>query len=425
MKSPNLNLALITLLSLALLPVHGNFARAELEDQEVVEDSIVPESSDTLADQGEAVLHEEVIVRKKRPSYKKARAPKRRVIIQEVEASEEDVSSDNAAQPVAAASVGSTIDNSIDKKLSGARAQIEGKIAEAIDGIQITIGNGSAPAAATVVQDQTVTVNAAPALNEKAYLTTEEAPGAEGAESQAELGSEAPLKGQMSLTPMFGLSTISSGKTGGYNPESEYSAGLGLEVELSDSMSFMGSYRFAKYNIRLASPNQFPIYGNYGNIYAGYGGVNQSLNSLKYSQNSFDASLRLYLLPKEYRYRFFVGGGMGYQRGYLNYSDRTLDLLKTNPALRSSGYLDDYEITQILFNAEAGGEVSLSKAIAIGGLFRYSTVVSSSTQDAVNSSWYNNSGFTQYGQASDKTIVGSSLANSGFYTILGTLKYTF
>ena len=116
---------------------------------------------------------------------------------------------------------------------------------------------------------------------------------------------------------------------------------------------------------------------------------------------------------------------MGYQRGYLNYSDRTLDLLKTNPALRSSGYLDDYEITQILFNAEAGGEVSLSKAIAIGGLFRYSTVVSSSTQDAVNSSWYNNSGFTQYGQASDKTIVGSSLANSGFYTILGTLKYTF
>ncbi len=443
MKSPKNKLALIALLTLTLIPAYATKTYAAMEDEDVQEDTIVPESGN-LVDQ-EPEVKEEVIVRKL-PAKKKA--AKRRVIIQEVEDQDEASSDQNLAQAVPAstaganAGVGSTVDQSINKKLDGARQQIESKIAEAIDGIQITIGGNQQQAAApqqavapmttTVVQDQTVQKSAAPMPNEKAYITVDEAPKADGEsadaseESKAELDANAPLKGRMSVFPLFGISTINPGANGGgYSPESDYTAGLGIEVDVSDNMSFVGNYQFSKYNIKLTNLGMYPIYGNYGSVYPGNGYNGQDLNSLKYSQNALDLGMRLYLLPKQYRYRFFVGGGMGYQRGYLNYQDTVLNMLAANPALRASGYLDDYVVTQFLFNAEAGGEINITKAISLGGLFRYSTVVSSSTQDQVNSGWYNQSGFTQYGQTSDKTLVGSSLAKSSFYSILGTLKYTF
>ena len=442
MKSPTQKLALIALLTLTLIPAYATKTYAAMEDEEVKEDTVVPESGSNLVDQAEPEVKEEVIV-KKLPAKRKT-APKRRVIIQEVEDSQDEEASSDQAQPQAVpastATVGSSVDQTINKKLDGARQQIESKIAEAIDGMQITIGGNQAaapqqalgPTTTTVVQDQTVQKSAAPMPNEKAYMTVDEAPKVDGEsadatdESKAALDTNAPLKGRMSVFPLFGLSTINPGTNGGgYSPESDYTAGLGVEVDVADNMSFVGNYQYSKYNIKLTSQGMFPIYGNYGSVYPGYGYNSNDLNSLKYSQNAIDAGMRLYLLPKQYRYRFFVGAGMGYQRGYLNYQDTVLNMLSANPSLRMSGYLDDYVITQFLFNAEAGGEINLTKAISLGGLFRYSTVVSSSTQDQVNSGWYNQSGFTQYGQATDKTIVGNSLAKSGFYSILGTLKYSF
>ncbi|NUM88338.1 MAG: hypothetical protein HUU37_03955 [Bdellovibrionales bacterium] len=419
MKSPNRKLLLLALLALAAPIV------SPAEDYEVQGDAIVPEGAPAAAsDEETSALEEEVVIVKKPKT-----APKRkRVIIQEVEPAAASTELEVQEAATSGQRVGSTLDKTIDSKMNNVRSEIENQLVKAIEGIQISVGNANAPV--QQVSDQVINASAAPAVNSaadnKAYLTVEQAPGADGNASVAEMkNDDQPLQGSVGIFPLGGLTTLSQGGNG-YDRESNFTVGAGLEVDASENLSFVTTYRYSKYNIRITSQNTF--WGYYPTVYPTYGyggGYNNELNRLEYNQNVIDAGMRLYLLPKSQRFRFFVGGGGGYQKGYLNYTGRAIDQLKLNPGMAQSGQLDDVEITQFLFNVETGAEFQLSKALAIGGDFKYSSVLSSSVNDPTNQGWFNGSGFTSYVQQTDKALVGNSLKDASFYSILGTVKYRF
>lgn len=426
MKSPNRKLLFLALLALATAPLTSS-----AEDYEVQGDAIVPENAQSaLATEDSPALEEEVVIVKRKPQTKR-----KKVIIQEVDepaAVEQASASSDEAEVLAASTsgqrVGSTLDKTIDSKMNNVRSEIENQLVKAIEGIQISVGNANTPT--QQVSDQVVNTAAAPAVmaapqaDNKAYMTVDQAPSS-GGESTAELkNSDEPLQGSVGIFPLGGITTMN--RTGnGYDRESEFTVGAGLEVDASDNISFVTTYRYSRYNIRITTQNS--MYTAYPILYPSYGytGTNNELNKLEYNQNVIDAGMRLYLLPKTQRFRFFVGGGAGYQKGYLNYTSRAIEQLKATPGNAQSGMLDDVEITQFLFNVETGAEFQLSKVLSIGGDFKYSSVLSSSVSDPTNQGWFNNSGYTSYVQQTDKALVGNSLKDTSFYSILGTIKYRF
>lgn len=232
------------------------------------------------------------------------------------------------------------------------------------------------------------------------------------------------------LAPRGGMSGFS-----GQNPyalQGRYSLGAGVDVGVSDHLSFEIGYTFSEYGVALNSATALglaPILGA-----GGYGfNYNQNNTTGVLRQNVVDAGIKLHLLGRRSKLRPYIGGGAGYSRSYLNYDSRIVDFL------RNAGYgvSPDYDMTQFLANASAGVELQLSKSVVVGLSYKYYTVLSSrQNQELYNPALYGAypgalyggyGGFAGAGSLADldKQYVGGSLATTSFYSVLGTVSFSF
>ena len=435
----NLNKTLLVA-SLAVAGIYAwQPAQAEIAQTELVQADAITQEAPVAEAQvdAESALQEETIIIKK---PKKAAAPKRRVIIQEVEEAQAEptmisaqvAATTTVAQQAQAGTAGSKIDASITKAVDGVKLKIEDKIVSMLDRIKITVDEDApnanviapvgtqAPVTTTIVQDSVVNTAAAPAAgasigSDKGVYQPLEASASQEADGTvaAKAEEEAELQGKVKIFPLAGVTTLSSDL---YDIDSRYTAGAGLEIELGAGLAFAATYSYSQYDVGLGVANPYFGYWN-GSL-----GMNNT-QKLEYNQNVFDATLRLYLLPKSSRFRFFIGAGPGFNKGYLNYDQRTLNAWQ-NTWANSNGALDDYEVTSFLGIAEAGGDIQLSKSLSVGASFKYATVLSSRENKPIN-----NNGFVanpyNYAAPTEKSLVGGSIAGDGFYSLLGNIKFSF
>lgn len=417
MKKPKLTIALCaTTLAFAMASLSA--AQAELVSEEVAADSITPEPG-----------LQEVVVIKKKPAAK----TRARVVYQQ-ESAYEPEELPVAYEPVAAApaataraqatavaqansraSVGGSIDQGIQSKMDGVRGQFEEALLKTLDRIKITVDDGASAQATAVATAEATAVAPAPAVPaviQDSYIAVDSAPMVVGSGNEvvAEVEEEKSFASKVRVSPVIGRTTINSDF---YNADSRYTAGLSLEMDVSDNLALVLGYSYSQYDIGLGASNPINGYYQQPNMYG------SNLQTLQYNQNVFDAGLRLYLMPQESRFRAHVGGGIGYNMGYLNYKQNTWSTW-SNPYFSNQ----DYEVSSFLGMLEAGAEFKVAKNVSIGGLFKYANVLSSSENQPLN-----NHGFFQNGYnnapSTDQRLVGGSLARDSFYSILGTVKVAF
>jgi len=230
------------------------------------------------------------------------------------------------------------------------------------------------------------------------------------------------------LTPRGGLSGFSGQNP--YNLQGRFSIGAGVDVGVSDHLTFEVGYSFNEYGVALNSATALGLTPVLGGGYGFNYDANNSTGVLK--QNVVDAGIKLHLLGRQSKLRPFIGGGGGYSRSYLNYDPRIVDYLRKI----GFGSSPDYDLTQFLAHASAGIELQLSKSVVVGLTYKYYTVLSSrQNQDLYNPALYGGYSPSYYGYGSyggagsladlDKQYVGGSLASTSFYSVLGTLGFSF
>jgi opacity protein-like surface antigen len=218
-----------------------------------------------------------------------------------------------------------------------------------------------------------------------AYLTVPPAP--TGAQSVAVTDATKPAdkKYGMSITPRFGFTSIGN-RDFQFSPR--FSAGVGLGFDVSENVGIEFGYTYSEVGIR----NQNTLYNtNFG-----------TGDELNYKQNIFDAGMKLYFLDTSSKIRPYVGAGMGYSMGYINYSDRIQQIN------RLYGFnTTDYELKSFIGMISAGLDLKVADKVSIGGSFKYLRPLSSSEGDALNTGYF-------YPQSYDSTrdYIRSSLRDS-------------
>ena len=219
-------------------------------------------------------------------------------------------------------STGQQLDEGIKTKMQDVQDQFEKALLKSLDRIKITVDENtpaqgsSTPTQTDVIQDSLVSPQAAPSKVE--YMPLEKAPAVKGADSEDDLEGETvaavPTEEKKSsrkirVAPVFGKSDVNSSA---YNISSRYTAGFELEMDLETNFSLVFGYSYSQYDIALAGAN--PFVGYYQTL-----GYNGASNTLGYNQNLFEIDGRVYLMPREAKFRIFGGFGAGYNLGYLNY----------------------------------------------------------------------------------------------------------
>lgn len=274
-----------------------------------------------------------------------------------------------------------------------------------------------------------VAAQAAPVAEQIVSVPVTERTGASGTSVvvASDVSAEEPTS--LRLTPRAGLSSFA-----GQNPyaiQGRFTLGAGVDVGVSDHLTFEMGYQFSEYGVALNSATALgltPILGGgYGLSYD----ANNSTGVLK--QNVVDAGLKVHLLGRQSKLRPFIGGGGAYARSYLNYDARIVDYLRRV----GFGSTQDYDLTQFLAHASAGMELQLSKSVVVGLTYKYYTVLSSrQNQELYNPAlygYYPGAAYNGYGAYSgaaglstlDKQYVGGSLAATSFYSITGTVGFSF
>lgn len=216
---------------------------------------------------------------------------------------------------------------------------------------------------------------------------------------------------QISLRPLGGLSGMFINGPA-FDVKGRFSAGVAASFGVSDHLSLEFGYLYSEYGI------------NFSN--GGFTGA--SRDDLVMKQNSFDMHLKTYLLGRSSKIRPFVSAGVGYSLSFINYDDR----LRQIYAYQGYPSLDqDYQIGALTGGLAAGVDVQLSKNISVGAAFKFTKVFTArETFDDYQSGYsgyYGAYGYPSYYYSSDpnKEMVGSSLAQTSFYSILVNFGFTF
>jgi outer membrane protein W len=187
-------------------------------------------------------------------------------------------------------------------------------------------------------------------------------------------------------------------------------AGIGLGMGVTDNLSVEVGYTYAEYGIGLA---------NSAYIQQMFTGTSDTYD-LK--QNVFDIGMKLDLVSSDSRFRPFIGGGAAYSKGYLNYPTSVTQLYQQY----SPNFSPDFESSDFLGYLSAGFDAQVSKTIAVGLNLRYYKVFSDSENENLNYGSFYGSGYYGGGQVDQgKLLTGTQLAQSSFYSILGTVTFSF
>jgi len=415
-----------SLLAISLAAINAQAALTKVAaqpkaEQAIVEDEIKPEAPAVAEAEGD---DEVVIVKKAKPKT----VVKKTTIVREQSEITPPVVEDAAPIPPPAAkpSTGQQLDAGVKAKMEDVQNQFEQALLKSLDRIKITVDDGapaqgvSTPNQSQVVQDNLV--GASSAEDKAAYMSVDAAPSVkddDGDEASdgttvAALGKEEKKsERKIRVAPVFGKSNINSSA---YNVSSRYTAGFELEMDVDTNFALVFGYSYSQYDIALAGASPFVGY------YQPYG-YNGASNTLGYNQNLFEVDGRVYLMPKEAKFRIFGGAGVGYNLGYLNYNqNQYMASPQYNPYYNSG--TQDYEVKSWLGLLSAGAQFNVSENVSLGALFKYALVFSSSQNQPLNNYAFVNQGFN-YGASGDQTVVGGSLQKDNFYSILGTVKVAF
>jgi len=224
------------------------------------------------------------------------------------------------------------------------------------------------------------------------------------------------------MQPRFGLTNFNNVTY--YDVRSKYSAGLGLGISVSDNLSFEVGYTFSEFGVAMNSTNPFAVAAQ---VQANSRGYTGKFESVAMKQNIADAGLKIHFLGPSAKLRPFIGGGGGYSRSFINFSQNVITFME-----QSGQPSPDYDMTQFLGFLSAGFDVRVNKAISIGAGFKYYSVLSSRQNQNINNMafGYPNAGYYPgyYGYSmndGDKQAVGGSLAQNSFYSITGGASFSF
>ncbi len=211
---------------------------------------------------------------------------------------------------------------------------------------------------------------------------------------------EKAFKSGVSITPKAGLSTISNDF---YDFQNQYVLGAALGFDVSDHVSVDLGYTYADYQV---APRNFFGFNGFG------------VNPLTYKTNTFDFGLRLYLTGLDAKVRPYVGGGMAYSVGYVNYDQRTLGNFVGMPAWNTQ----DYRLNQFQGMLQAGLDFQIAKNVAIGAGYKFFRPISSNE----NQQFYNGAFFSPFAVV-DPNIIGVSRSlrdsNMQMFLVNASIKF--
>jgi len=232
--------------------------------------------------------------------------------------------------------------------------------------------------------------------------------------SSAHLSDVSDESTRVTLQPRFGLSQI-AGESFGYDVRPRFATGVSLGVSSSEVVSFEAGYSYSEFGIVM---NGFNPYIQYiANPYA----IPQRAETVVMKQNLVDLGMKLHFLGSASKVRPFIGAGAAYSFSYVNYDQR---LLSQNLYLRQ-WMGQDYEVKSFLGTLSAGLDIRVNRSISVGVTGKYYNVFSAREQG-----WINNAilwgGYPMGGVLdADKQYIGGTLARMNFYSMMGSVTFTF
>jgi outer membrane protein W len=210
------------------------------------------------------------------------------------------------------------------------------------------------------------------------------------------------------ITPRFGVSVMNVDNA--FNVSGKYSAGVGLGMGITDNLSFEVGYTYSSYGIGLGGANSV-----YASAFTG------SSDTYVLNQNVFDAGLKLALLGPDSRFRPFVGVGAAYAKGYLNYPQASAQQYQ----LLNPNFSPDFESSDFLGYLSVGFDAQVSKTVSVGMNARYYKVLSDSENESLYAGSFYGGGYGGGAIDPAKLQEGTALAESSFYSLLGTVTFQF
>jgi hypothetical protein len=231
----------------------------------------------------------------------------------------------------------------------------------------------------------------------------------------------------ISVAPRAGISNMTGDGTY-FTVSPHFGAGVSAAIGASEYFTFQVGYTFNQYGVSMNSNNPFVRDAQFQ---AGALGQN-SFQSLNMNQNLFDAGMKVHLLSSESKIRPFVGGGGAYGRSYINFSQVVINQMNS---VYGTNVSPDYTLSNFLAFLSAGMDFKVAKNIAVGADFRYYAVLSDSQSgysNAYNYAFTGGYNGSYFGGAmganpltSDTAVAGNALARNSFYSIMGSVTFSF
>jgi outer membrane protein W len=199
--------------------------------------------------------------------------------------------------------------------------------------------------------------------------------------------------------PFAGMTSVIGNDTADSAPQ--YTVGGSVGLLISNNMLVEASYARAETNFsnpRVNSTQGVFLMGN--------------TNVFTLKQDIISGGARLFVLGRESRIRPFLGGGISYARGSLNYTTAYAAAVGNQ-----SQFTNDLTLSQYQGFGEIGAEVAITRNIVASASFQLSGVLSSSTSgsDAATANNYDPS----------RLDVGNSVSRTASYMIAGGVGIYF
>ncbi len=240
--------------------------------------------------------------------------------------------------------------------------------------------------------------------------------------SSSTLPSEEP-SARVSLIPRFGVSNFQDQVATEVN--SRFAAGLGIGLDVTDNLAFEIGYTYSEFGVGGWSTNpyvsQLQVYTN-------------TAQPIAVKQNVVDAGLKLYALGTSSRLRPYLFAGAAYTKSFVNYDQQIVQYLSQQGL---SGIARDLESSAFLGAVGVGMDIKLSSSIFVGLSGRYYSVLNSNVNSSslglgsgLSYPGYGYGGYYYNPAAAayldyDKQVLGGGFARSDFYTIAGSIGFSF
>jgi outer membrane protein W len=169
-------------------------------------------------------------------------------------------------------------------------------------------------------------------------------------------------KAGVSVIPRAGLATLTNSA---FNMSPKYMMGVGLGFDVSDHVGVELGYSYSEIGVR------------YTDAYT-YGGYYAPVNELNFKNNTFDVAAKFFFTDLEAKVRPYIGGGMAYSTGSINYDERYQQMWATTYQWYRAS---DYTLNQFQGLAQAGMDLRVAPNITIGAAYKFLKPISSNESE--------------------------------------------